>query len=241
VSGVVLERLLRQLTDPYARKSFRNQVKSLIFRRGTPTDVREVKNLTDFWEAAHSQRKQLWLTGSTPSEVIARLDVIPDIALDDASILDVGVGLGFMVEYLCDLGKRTAALDVSQSALNRVKYWTSNCYRDASDLPTNSFSLIMHHLVAQHMHDDALRLQIVHLIRSLRDGGVIAMQFAAPMTGGGVPTIDQSLELQAGGGVTRTPEEMCSLIVDVGGTIRSLMARERWERNGSVYWVVKFS
>ena len=157
----------------------------------------------------------------------SRLDVIPDIALDNASILDVGVGLGLMVEYLCDLGKRTAALDVSQSALNRAKHWTSNCYRDASDLPTNTFSLIMHHLVAQHMHDDALRLQIVHLIRSLRDGGV--------------PTIDQSLELQASGGVTRTPEEMCSLIVDVGGTIRSLMARERWKRYGSVYWVVKFS
>jgi len=216
-------------------------VKSLILRRGTTTDVREVKNLTDFWEAAHSQRKQLWLTGSPPSEVIARLDVMPDIARDNASILDVGVGLGLMVEYLCDLGKRTSVLDVSQSALNRAKHWTSNCYRDASDLPTNSFSLIMHHLVAQHMHDNALRMQIIHLIRSLREGGVIAMQFAAPMSGGGVPTIHQSLELQASGGVTRTPEEMCSLIVDVGGTIRSLTAREQWKRYGSVYWVVKFS
>lgn len=236
-----LKRALRIIQDPYSRASLLNFVLSKVLQRGKPSDADSVVDLKAFWETAHIHQKQLWLTGSPPIEVIERLDVKSEIDRHDASILDVGVGLGLMARYLRDIGKEVDALDISSAALERVKPLVGSTFQDARDLPDNRYSLVMHHLVAQHMSDESLNDQIRHLVRSLRHDGVVALQFSSPLSDFRDRASKSSLSSQAGGVVVRTPDEMMALITDAGGRPLSVSPKESWRKYGSQYWVVKFS
>ena len=236
-----IDRILRTVRDPYSRESLRSFIKSKLLQRGKPSDANDVSDLKRFWETAHSQQKHLWLTGSPPIEVITRLDVRDEIDEEGSMILDVGVGLGLMARYLFDSGRKIDALDISSAALDRVKPFVNTTFLDASQLPSQHYSLIMHHLVAQHMSNEDLKSQIRYLVRSLKDGGVVALQFAAPISGNNGSSNDHNLSVQAGGGVVRTSDEMIALVTEAGGKPRSVIPRENWEKYGSQYWVVKFS
>ena len=236
-----LKRLIRIIRDPYSRPSLWNSMKSTVLQRGKASDINDVIDIKTFWENAHRQKKQLWLTGSPPQEVIRRLDVESEIKDSEFPILDVGVGLGLMARYLFDSGKAVEALDISVTALERAKPYVSATFLDASELPNDHFALIMHHLVAQHMADASLKTQIKDLRKSLKVGGVIALQFSAPLNQTREQPINLSLSDQAGGMVMRTSEEMTTLIESVGGNIHSVSPREIWTKYDSQYWVVKFS
>ena len=216
-------------------------MKSTVLQRGKASDIHDVIDIKTFWENAHRQKKQLWLTGSPPQEVITRLDVESEIKGNNFPILDVGVGLGLMARYLFDIGKAVEALDISATALERVKPYVSATFLDASELPNDHFSLIMHHLVAQHMADTSLKTQIQDLRRSLKVGGVIALQFSAPVNHTSDRSSDLGVSDQAGGMVMLTPKEMTALIESAGGNIHSVSPREIWTKYDSQYWVVKFS
>lgn len=230
-------RALRYLGDPFGRAKLAHFLRSLIFRKGRDEEVLSVKDLDGFWEDAHAERKSLWLTGSHPKEVIDRLDILIEIADNPHPILDVGVGLGFMVQFLSERGKSVSALDISRTGLDRVRNLVTATYRDSSDLPDETFGLIMHHLVAQHMSDKDLLPQMRHLIRSLSENRLVAMQFASPPKGGSSAAV-QTIERQAGGGVTRSPDEMRELVLEAGGEVLEVLPREVFPN--TQYWVVKF-
>lgn len=234
-----LARLIRYLRDPYGRAKLANFIRGLLVPKGKGKDEEAVgvSDLPRFWEQAHVDQKTLWLTGSHPQEVIDRLDVQRELNQENQKILDVGVGLGLMVKYLVDIGKNVDALDISVNALERVEHLVSSTYNHGQELPDKRFGLVMHHLVAQHMSDLDLVLQMRHLIRSLNSSGVIVMQFASTLMG--KPSAStQSIGLQATGGVTRSPEEMQDLIRQAGGSVVTMLPREAFSQ--SQYWVVKF-
>lgn len=237
----LLSRILRTVRDPYSRRSTLIFVKSQLLRRGKPSDTNDVKDLKQFWDTTHRHQKHLWLTGSPPKEVITRLDVRDEINEEGSMILDVGVGLGLMARYLLDNGRKVDALDISSNAIERVKPFVNLTFVDASQLPNLRYSLIMHHLVAQHMSDKNLQDQIRHLVRSLKNGGVVALQFSAPISDRAGLSKDCNLSVQAGGGIVRTPDEMITLVSDAGGRLMSVVPREKWEKYGSQYWVIKFA
>lgn len=234
-----LARLIRYLKDPYGRAKLANFIRGLLVPKGKGKDEEAVgvSDLPGFWEQAHVDQKTLWLTGSHPQEVIDRLDVQTEVNQKNQEILDVGVGLGLMVKYLTDTGKKVSALDISLNALERVRHLVSGSYNIPADLPEKAFGLVMHHLVAQHMSDTDLVSQMRNLIRSLTSSGLVAMQFASTVMG--QPSVSvQSTGLQATGGVTRSPQEMEELVRQAGGTVVSMSPRETFAQ--SQYWVVKF-
>lgn len=225
------------LTDPYGRAALLNQLRSVVLRRGIPSEAHSASSLPDFWERAHAKKKSLWLTGSRPKEVINRLKVAKEVENQEARILDVGVGLGFMAQYLFKKGRNSWALDISPSALERVKPFVKEAFISPDALPDGTFSLVMHHLVAQHMNDNDLSHQIRQLIRSLSKDGLVAMQFASllnSMDG----TSEQSVALQAGGGAVRSPAQMEKLVLGAGGRVLEISPREIFAH--SQYWVIKF-
>jgi SAM-dependent methyltransferase len=232
-----IKRIVKFLSDPYGRAAIMNQVKSTILRRGRPSEAHSASSLPDFWEKSHSEKNSLWLTGSRPKEVIHRLDVVKELENPEATILDVGVGLGFMAQYLFKKGRSSWALDISPSALERVKPFVKETFISSDALPNGTFSLVMHHLVAQHMNDKDLSHQIRQLIRSLSKDGLVAMQFASllnSMDG----TSEQSVALQAGGGAVRSPAQMEKLVLGSGGRVLEISPREIFAH--SQYWVIKF-
>ena len=232
-----IKRIVNFLADPYARAALMNQTKSTILRRGRPSEAQSASSLPDFWEKSHSEKNSLWLTGSRPEEVIHRLDIIKQVENPEAKILDVGVGLGFMAQYLFKKGRSSWALDISPSALERVKPFVKETFRSPDALPHGTFSLVMHHLVAQHMNDIDLTHQIRQLIRSLSKDGYVAMQFAS-LHNSKDGIAEQSVALQAGGGVVRSPAQMEKLVLGSGGRVVEIIPREIFAH--SHYWVIKF-
>jgi SAM-dependent methyltransferase len=232
-----LKRILSLLPDPYGRAALINHIRSLILHRGLPAEAVSANNISDFWERAHEKKKSLWLTGSPPIEVIHRLDVAKEVENQKARILDVGVGLGFMAQYLFKKGRSSWALDISSSALERVKPFVKETFLSPDALPDSTFSLVMHHLVAQHMNDKDLTHQIRQLIRSLSKDGLVAMQFASLLNGMD-GTSEQSVALQAGGGAVRSPTQMEKLVLGAGGRVLEISPREIFAH--SQYWVIKF-
>jgi hypothetical protein len=99
----------------------------------------------------------------------------------------------------------------------------------------------MHHLVAQHMDDSALRIQMQHLIRSLNPEGMVALQFAAPLatreTGAAVHSA--SFEEIVTGGFVRTPDELVEIVQSVGGVVSALLPREQWSKSSCQFWVAQ--
>ena len=232
-----IKRIANFLSDPYGRAALFNQFKSIVLRRGRPSEAHRASSLPDFWEQAHVEKKSLWLTGSRPREVIQRLEVAKEVASPEARILDVGVGLGYMAQYLFKKGKASWALDISQSALDRARPFVEDVFISPDSLPDGKFSLVMHHLVAQHMNDGDLSHQIRQLIRSLSEDGLISMQFASLLNGADGPSV-QTVALQAGGGAVRSPSQMEALVTASGGRVLEISPREIFSH--SQYWVIKF-
>jgi hypothetical protein len=233
----IVKRILNLLPDPYGRAALFNHFRSLILHRGVTAEAARADNISDFWERAHEKKTSLWLTGSPPIEVIHRLGVAKEVENPEATILDVGVGMGFMAQYLFKKGRSSWSLDVSPSAIERVKPFVKGSFISPDALPDGTFSLVMHHLVAQHMNDQDLAYQIRQLIRSLSKGGFVAMQFASllnSMDG----TSEQSVALQAGGGAVRSPAQMEKLVLGAGGRVLEISPREIFAH--SQYWVIKF-
>jgi SAM-dependent methyltransferase len=234
-----ITRIFRYLRDPYGRAKLANFVRGVFVPKGRGRDEEAVgvSDLPGFWEQAHVDQKTLWLTGSHPQEVVDRLDVQAELVHKNQHVLDVGVGIGLMAKFLSDKGMVVSALDISVNALDRIKSFVTGSYNQASDLPDKTFGLVMHHLVAQHMSDADLVVQMRHLIRSLTPNGIVAMQFASTVLGQPSAS-NQSTGLQATGGVTRSPKEMEVLVGQAGGSVLSTTPREVFTQ--SQYRVVKF-
>lgn len=174
---------------------------------------RDLRMLTEqevdvFWEQAHQKNAHLWLTGSDPSEVLGRLGVNDAILelrndLGEPRVLDVGVGEGLMSKFLSQNSVSHDSLDISSHALNKVGSNCRHTFLSGSDLPDETYDVIMHHLVAQHMSHQDLSDQLTELLRALRPGGTLALQYSA--TQDLTLQEDDSESHQKMGAVTRNP------------------------------------
>ena len=142
----------------------------------------ESKTVQEFWEESHLEQSRRWITGSSPKDELGYLEFSTSpIAID--KILVVGVGTGATANHLSDLGYEVSVLDITDLSFNLLNQNIKNRYLVANyeELPLEYFSFILHHLVAQHMSDEDLRLQIEFLFNSLRGGGLLKLQFASSL------------------------------------------------------------
>jgi SAM-dependent methyltransferase len=173
----------------------------------------------NFWEQQHNIDNVRTLSGCTYEATIDFLNV-KDLIVPGICVLEIGCGLGYVTKGFSEIAK-ISVLDISQSALDRVRAICENVYHiDEIDLlPSNYFDLIICHNVVQHVPTDALKIELAHAIRSLKDSGTFAVEY---VWANGIDDdgVDFEPSCATAGHLCRSDKFMKELIKDAGGTCK---------------------
>ena len=174
--------------------------------------------IKEWWEKAHREKNEEWLSGNTGKTIWEFLNIV-DLIQSSKTILNIGVGLGYDTKELYDRKVNVQALDISEIALERVKNYIVAGYLSTQlgDIPSGKFDLAISYLVVQHINEKDLLEQMSVIIRSLKPDGIFAMQFATGTDKGYKKR--ENLDAQMRGGVCWTLEEMKQLVERANGKI----------------------
>lgn len=170
--------------------------------------------LKDYWNEQHVLRNKKALTGSSLEQYCEFFGITKEF-LKGKKILEVGVGLGRATAELRELVEILNVLDISDVALYNVSHLIDLGINDSKELPYGYYDVAISYLVAQHMNDSDLIIQMENIIRSLTKDGIFYIQWADANSHADKITI----ELEQGGGVLRTIEEMTQLVTYAGGVL----------------------
>ena len=204
--SATFRRVVSRLLDKYGRKSVLRELRERFRPSLSNSLINSAHDLEQFWEAAHVSGAHLWISGTPPKEIYERLNIKKLVGVKGLSILNVGVGEGYCEMDLVEKGHLVDALDVCNSAISKVHDFIRQGYLAAQDLPSRSYDLIIHHLVAQHMTHEDLREQLIHLLRALKGDGLLAMQFASSQSNADLVVSDFEEQVVMSGGVLRSKD-----------------------------------
>lgn len=167
------------------------------------------------WNAAHAAHHEGALSGSLPEEVLSHHQ-ISYIIHPRLVILDIGVGLGGMSEYLHSQKCTVDALDVADEAEQTVKQFIRRFYvaENIQNLPMKEYDLALSMIVAQHMCERNLRKQIYYVFRSLKPNGLFSLHLAGA-TEGPLNNLPDEIPVGMDGAMCRDPEYALAIIHDV--------------------------
>jgi len=167
------------------------------------------------WNAAHRAHHEGALSGSDPQGVL-RHHGLEEAVRPGLTVLDIGVGLGGMSQYLHGRECVVDALDVADAAEETVRPYVRRFYlaQDIDTLPSDEYDLAISMIVAQHMSERNLRRQIKHVFRALKPGGMFSLHLAGATEG---PLNNLPGEIPSGmdGAMCRSPEYALAMIGDV--------------------------
>ncbi len=174
----------------------------------------EVKKI---WDHKHQINDGGYLSGCLYDETIDFLKVRNYIK-PDAYVLEIGVGLGYVTKGLHENKTNVSCLEISDVGAKRVEQYCEKTYMvdDLNKLPSDYFDVIICHNVIQHIPTDLLIEELRHCIRSLKIGGVFALEFVSNDMIEDMGT-NPSLDDIENGRCCRTPEYLEKLISGVGG------------------------
>lgn len=177
-----------------------------------------------YWNYAHIESNISSLSGHTLKGHIETLR-LPCAISRKIKVLCIGVGTGKWVNDLADLVDCVWALDIVDTARLKLNPKVHFSF-DYLLLPTDYFDLAMSLWVTPHISLDDLQVQSLHVIRSLKRGGLYAMHYNEP-TGEISDKYDKVNIFQAGSS-HRTKEEIESVFVD---RVTHIHIREQAEYN----------
>lgn len=178
-----------------------------------------------FWDNCHDKNIVESLSGCQYDETIDFLKLRSYIK-PGINVLEMGVGLGYVTKGLYEDGMKVTALDISTIALERVNNYCEDIYLtgDLDKLQSDYFDIIICNNVIQHIPTDILIVELKEIIRSLKTGGVFAVEFVSNNmvedTG-----INPSLGVIKNGGCCRTPKYLEKLIEKIGGKCELVFTR----------------
>lgn len=228
---ITIRKVLDRFLDPFGRKSTFRALRETLRPSHAMLLVNEAVSSTDFWENAHRSGAHLWISGTPPREIYTRLNISEVVSRDKLSILNVGVGEGYCEVDLTNKGHSVDSLDISRSALMRVRNYVREGFLSAHDLQSNRYDLIIHHLVAQHMSCKDLEVQVTQLVRSLSRTGVIALQFASSQSDHTLTTSNQSESVLMQGGVLRSKTSIKGIANVSLGKLENFFDNENWSHS----------
>lgn len=169
--------------------------------------------MKDFWEFKHTTKSVKSLTGAQYDSTIEFL-LMEDYMKPGIKILEVGCGLGYVTEGCSKVGD-VSVVDISTVALDRVKDFCEATYLsdDTANLPSDYFDVIICNNVIQHVPDKELNRELNDFIRSLKPGGLFALEFVSSDKG----DIAYSEKYAQSGFLCRSSQYMHDLISQFGG------------------------
>ncbi len=179
-------------------------------------------SVADWWEYHHGGNGNfhLWLTGSNGPDVWRSLHIYKHIFAGQV-VLNIGVGLGNCTRSLVKQGCCVDVLDISRSALDKVRNVVHACWlpETFNQVWESVYDLAISNLVTQHMCDEDLMLQISAVVKRLKPDGIFAMQFAFAWDNELNDNATPDDTLLKGGGVCRTLGRMVQLVQSAGGAV----------------------
>jgi len=174
--------------------------------------------IESFWNECHKNEALMYLSGCTFDETVNFLQV-PDKAKPGISVLEIGVGMGYVTKGFFELGATVDCLDISLVALSRVQGYCRKTYHVAEikNLADNCYDLVVCHNVVQHMPTVDLRAELTEVIRALKSDGVLAIEFVSSDKAADTGANPTPKEVAAGA-LCRTPEFMMNLVRECGGS-----------------------
>lgn len=177
----------------------------------TPEEI-DIANRQN-WNGVHVIRHDGALSGSPALEVLNHHRI--SRVWSREKILDIGVGLGGMAEYLHSQDCVVDCLDVADEAEKTVRPFCRRFYlaENIETLPSDEYDLAISMLVAQHMCERNLRRQIREVYRSLKPGAMYSLHLAGAMEDG---KNNLAGEIPSGmdGAMCRTPDYALAMIHD---------------------------
>lgn len=153
-----------------------------------------MNEILNFWDNNHINDNVSVLSGVKYDETINFLKIEKYI-IKDKKVLEIGVGLGYVTMGLFGNGLEVSAMDISNIALDRVQKYCHCTYNmdNLHELPSNYFDIIICNNVVQHIPTSILIDELKEFMRSLKIGGVFAVEFVSSSLfddNGLNPTID---------------------------------------------------
>jgi SAM-dependent methyltransferase len=136
-----------------------------------------MRNRMEEWDYLHKENCLGALSGCTYQETVDFLK-LKDFMEPSNTVLEIGVGMGYVTGELYDRGYNVSVFDISPVALNRVRKICTNVYdlSNIETIPANVFDLIICHNVVQHIPTPILYYELFHFLRSLHSNGVMAIK-----------------------------------------------------------------
>lgn len=170
------------------------------------------KDIELFWDDCHDKNIVDSLSGCQYDETIDFLKIRSRIK-PGINVLEIGVGLGYVTKALFENNMKVTALDISDVSLERVSNYCEHVYnvKDIHNLPSDYFDIIICNNVVQHIPTDILIAELKDIIRSLKTGGLFAVEFVSNDVVEDMG-INPSLLVVKNGGCCRTPKYLEKLI-----------------------------
>ena len=180
----------------------------------------------DFWNENHRAENVDVLSGVSYDTTVTFLKINP-VLKDGATVLEVGVGLGYVTEGLFSRGMRVTAIDISEVGLERVKKFCESTYtiNNISNIPSDYFDIIICNNVIQHIPTDLLIVELREIIRSLKKGGMFAFNFVSSDISEDTGINPTLCDVRAGR-LCRNPDYLKRIISELGAKCEIVFSTE---------------
>lgn len=134
-------------------------------------------SLEMFWNGAVLSP---YLSGSRYEQTVKAMG-IGEYMVPDATVMEVGVGLGYVTRELKRQGMRVSALDISGLALSFVEDYCEDTYtlNELNYIPKSYFDCIFMANVVQHVPTSTLLPELMTLIQALKPSGLLSLEFVS--------------------------------------------------------------